>query len=203
MTPRQTKTYMKKYHARWYRKNKKRVQGKHKARYRKNRKRELELSKLRYRRNRKRILMISRRNYSKNKAKRGRQGIIWVRKNIKRWRLYIHKWIRKPEARYAATRRRSRLLKTKGKTGRFISFSQYLIKVCFADGSFRPCHYCLGENNVTGSGLDRMNNDVNYTKENTIACCRSCNIWKNRQYTYKETMAHFKPLRDAAKEKNQ
>ncbi len=56
----------------------------------------------------------------------------------------------------------------------------------------QPCHYCgaeptnvmkdkrsYGERMIKYNGLDRINNDIGYTKENVVPCCRSCNISKH------------------------
>lgn len=45
--------------------------------------------------------------------------------------------------------------------------------------SFSPCHYC--GNQFVGSelnGIDRINNQIGYTKENITPCCRTCNVIK-------------------------
>ncbi len=39
-----------------------------------------------------------------------------------------------------------------------------------------PCSYC-GEA-IETVGLDRVDNARGYTRDNVVACCRRCNIWK-------------------------
>lgn len=41
-----------------------------------------------------------------------------------------------------------------------------------------PCYYCkkIKENEI--NGIDRVNNDIGYTKENCVACCWKCNRMK-------------------------
>ena len=45
-----------------------------------------------------------------------------------------------------------------------------------------PCYYCnnkLGEKSKTGSGLDRVNNDLGYEIDNVVSCCVFCNKLKS------------------------
>lgn len=37
------------------------------------------------------------------------------------------------------------------------------------------CAYCGGD----GFGIDRMDNDIGYTKENSVSCCSPCNQMKS------------------------
>lgn len=39
------------------------------------------------------------------------------------------------------------------------------------------CFYC-GEK-IIGIGIDRRNNSIGYTKENSLSCCKMCNKMKN------------------------
>ena len=38
------------------------------------------------------------------------------------------------------------------------------------------CHYCKRPN---ANGIDRMNNEIGYTEENCVACCKTCNYMKS------------------------
>jgi hypothetical protein len=57
----------------------------------------------------------------------------------------------------------------------------------FKDIISRNCHYCgeppesrtLGKYNFKASGVDRVNNDKGYYKNNVVACCKRCNRMKN------------------------
>lgn len=58
----------------------------------------------------------------------------------------------------------------------------------FREKITKACHYCgsmpssvSNENNgaFVYSGLDRLRNDKGYTLENTVPCCRQCNLAKN------------------------
>jgi hypothetical protein len=43
--------------------------------------------------------------------------------------------------------------------------------------------------------LDRMNNDIGYTKENCTPCCIRCNFSKSNKFTYKEWYIMTEPFR--------
>jgi len=50
------------------------------------------------------------------------------------------------------------------------------------------CHYCGGQLNGTGCGLDRIDNDEGYVETNVVPCCKQCNIVKNSFFSYDEMM---------------
>jgi hypothetical protein len=55
-----------------------------------------------------------------------------------------------------------------------------------------PCYYCnnqLGDQSITGSGLDRINNLIGYELGNIISCCWTCNKIKNDTLTCEEAKA--------------
>ena len=53
----------------------------------------------------------------------------------------------------------------------------------FDDITKQPCYYCGGYNGefqgVSFSGIDRIDSDKGYTKDNIIPCCGTCNRMKN------------------------
>lgn len=67
------------------------------------------------------------------------------------------------------------------------------------------CHYCgdilifekysrnWGESNSRSHKLDRKNNELGYTNENTVCCCWDCNRLKSNRYTYEEFI-QFSPI---------
>lgn len=53
----------------------------------------------------------------------------------------------------------------------------------------QPCTYC-GQD---GGGLGRVDSSVGYTPENTVPCCRLCNVMKNN-LSVDEWLAHLKKI---------
>lgn len=51
-----------------------------------------------------------------------------------------------------------------------------LTKDDFSDLWQNPCYYCGGE--IKTIGLDRINNEIGYTRENVVPCCIRCNKMK-------------------------
>lgn len=47
----------------------------------------------------------------------------------------------------------------------------------FSTLSLQPCYYCK-QKATNGHGLDRINNNFNYTKTNVVSCCSECNYMK-------------------------
>lgn len=69
----------------------------------------------------------------------------------------------------------------------------------FDELTCQDCHYCgLPPSNTTHrrqdpftySGIDRKNNDVGYTTDNVVPCCKTCNFLK-RQTPYEEFVAYL------------
>lgn len=70
------------------------------------------------------------------------------------------------------------------------------------------CHYCRKEihwvpfrtPNVnlfnSASNLDRKNNDFDYSKDNVVVCCKTCNTAKSSTYSYEDWYGMTKYLRD-------
>lgn len=63
---------------------------------------------------------------------------------------------------------------------------------------FKNCDYCGSppSNNIKGlpySGIDRINNEETYYKENCIPCCRDCNLMK-RDLTQEKFLLHIEKI---------
>lgn len=50
-------------------------------------------------------------------------------------------------------------------------------------------HYCKGALSLKGHGLDRKNNNLNYSIDNVVACCGGCNRTKGDRLSYEEIVA--------------
>ena len=50
-----------------------------------------------------------------------------------------------------------------------------------------PCHYCKESiEHDTGIGLDRIDNDKGYNRENVLPCCGECNLIRGYMLTVEE-----------------
>jgi deoxycytidylate deaminase len=52
----------------------------------------------------------------------------------------------------------------------------------------QPCIYCGKQ--ITTAGIDRIDNNVGYTIDNCVACCRVCN-WMKMQMDVDEWFDHM------------
>lgn len=66
-----------------------------------------------------------------------------------------------------------------------LSYEEYDKKIS------EPCHYCedFFPRVEAGIGLDKLNNNLGYTNDNTVSCCEICNKLKNDIFTPEETKA--------------
>lgn len=85
---------------------------------------------------------------------------------------------KKPRERWMAAKRRA------ARSGETWDISLEAFEILLS----RPCHYCRGELNPTGCGLDRIDNFTGYTENNVVSCCKQCNIVKNCFFSYDEMM---------------
>lgn len=53
----------------------------------------------------------------------------------------------------------------------------------------RPCHYCRGPLNRTGTGLDRVDSNIGYMVSNVVPCCAACNQIKGANLSCTEMVA--------------
>ena len=86
----------------------------------------------------------------------------------------------KPNARFISARNSAL---TRGKIWNiFLEDFKHLINL--------PCYYCsdeMGAGDNYGSGLDRVDNNVDYQLDNVVPCCKICNSMRNNYLTMEET----------------
>lgn len=104
-------------------------------------------------------------------------GRKYYRKNKKKMDTYAKILAQKPEQRY------KRYKYTAGRRGWVFNLSLKRFKKLIS----KICVYC-GEN---GYGIDRINSDKGYTKENIVPCCTMCNRMKS-DYSTKDFITKCK-----------
>ncbi len=55
----------------------------------------------------------------------------------------------------------------------------------------KPCFYCDSE--IETIGIDRKDNNIGYTLDNCLSCCKICNLGKHTS-TYEEYIEHCKRM---------
>lgn len=77
-----------------------------------------------------------------------------------------------------------------------ISLEEYIAIV-----QAKECHYCNDNifRSSQGYGLDRKDNDLGYTLENSIPCCSHCNFFKGKFLSYAEMIGAIKLLQKLRK----
>ena len=55
----------------------------------------------------------------------------------------------------------------------------------------KPCFYC--NSTIETIGIDRKNNNIGYTLDNCLSCCKMCNVGKHTS-TYEEFIEHCKKV---------
>lgn len=105
--------------------------------------------------------------------------------------LYFQKWKEENPELYKARHLRSnrsvpgRFNKAKARAarnGRIWDINKYQFEGLLQN----KCYYCNGHLNDTGSGLDRMNSDLDYTFDNVVPSCGICNKIKTNLLTCDE-----------------
>lgn len=114
-------------------------------------------------------------------------------------REWFKKWkAEKPEMYRARVERLRRLNSGRFNHGRMKArkFGQEwsISKEQYAELLSRPCHYCGGLLNETGSGLDRKSCANGYTIENVVSCCGPCNRVKGEILSYEEMVVAMKAV---------
>lgn len=85
---------------------------------------------------------------------------------------------------------------TKRKAAQYGDFDISFIEYC--DLLAQQCHYCDFTLNLSGVGLDRVDNNRGYAKDNVVPCCWTCNRVKAHEFNYQEMImlgSHIKTIR--------
>ena len=96
--------------------------------------------------------------------------------------LIVRQWRRNnpDKAKYAEIKNNARIRKIKFD----LTFNEYLL---FAN---KDCYYC---GNKKQFGLDRINSNIGYSKNNVVTCCGQCNIAKG-ELNQKDFIKHIKKI---------
>ncbi len=124
----------------------------------------------------------------KNPSKHIERNKVWRQKNKEKVRLYSKKRNATPECRYSDYKSRA---KKKGREFE-LSFDEF---VSLLNGK---CYYCDTNWKI---GVDRKDNNVGYTKPNSVSCCWSCNKFK-RSTNYEEFISNCIKIANHSKSKD-
>lgn len=75
-----------------------------------------------------------------------------------------------------------------------------LTKKLFKTLLSQPCYYCGSKLKGGRNGIDRLNNNIGYTKGNCVSCCKKCNFMK-RNMGVKEFFTHCKKIMEVGYDK--
>lgn len=104
------------------------------------------------------------------------------KRNPERYRQYQRNWEKKNPEKVKAMRKNNtqKYPETRGYLRhKFCATSRNFIPLCreiWKEIVKEPCFYCGGINNTLG--IDRVDNNIGYTKENSVSCCGICNRMK-------------------------
>lgn len=134
--------------------------------------------------------------YIKNKKKKDIQSKEWAKKHRKEMVKIVQKYVQKNKEKVALYNKdfgksiegKYRLVKHRHKERKWLGD-------CIGIEEFEkivssPCTYC-GDN--INNGIDRVENDKGYTKENSVSCCRFCNFMK-KNWTKEFFIEHVKKI---------
>lgn len=134
--------------------------------------------------------------YQKNKAKKDAQNKEWSKTHKKERVKYVQKYVKKNKEKVVAYSKgyqqtsdglfRTTKYGAKKKGNEFL-----LTKEQFEKLISKPCKYC-GEI-IERRGIDRIDNNLGYTLENSAPCCKMCNYMK-RDYKLEEFLNHIKKI---------
>lgn len=105
----------------------------------------------------------------------------WQKNNKTRIKEYSFQYARKDIGRFNSARTGAKARKISWD----ISFEEYCDLI--SDECFY-CKGCFGNSKNAGSGLDRVDNNIGYTYDNLVPCCKICNKLKNDFLSIEETL---------------
>lgn len=136
--------------------------------------------------------------YIKNKEKHDARGKSWRKnpENKKKMVQYVQKYVRKNKEKvYTYGKNYNRTISGNFRTTKSnaprrgyefcLSFKQ------FKEIVLQPCIYCGETENRRG--IDRVDNAIGYTKENSASCCKICNYMK-KTLSVQDFLAHIKKI---------
>ncbi len=135
--------------------------------------------------------------YQENKERRLKKAKEWAQKpeNRKKMVKYVQKYVRKNKEKVADYNKKfNQTLEGKYRLIKFRHIERWNDQVMtikeFTKIIEKPCKYC-GEN--SRYGIDRIDNEKGYTKENSVSCCKLCNFMK-KALTQKDFLNHIKKI---------
>ena len=134
--------------------------------------------------------------YEKNKEKNLERSRKWQRNNRKRTVKIVQAYVKRNKEkvqnylkRYEQTK--AALFRTTLSNAKRRGYEFSLSFEDFDAITSRSCFYC-GENEKR-IGIDRIDNSIGYTKENSVSCCKICNYMK-RTMTKEDFLNHIKKI---------
>jgi len=120
-------------------------------------------------------------------TKRQKQQRAWKKKNPDKVLAYSRAAYRRNK--YSAKYRYNYFHKQAQKNDRKceISFERFKLLI------IANCYYCGSKVKSTGSGLDRIDSAKDYTINNVVTCCHTCN-WMKRSLSVSEFLNHIRKI---------
>lgn len=172
-----------KYNKEYYQRNKDKIKKQCNQYYHDNKEQCLETQKEYYNKNQKIIYKKSRAYISKNKEKCDKYQQEYKIQNKDKIASHKKKWMSKNtktlKYRYGKAKSSAKFRKIEF----LLSFDDYVKIISDAN-----CHYCNSVIKTHGSSIDRKNNECYYSVENTVPCCRRCNVTFSNLYNYEEKL---------------
>ena len=134
--------------------------------------------------------------YQANKERKLKKGREWCRKNRKRVVEIVQKYVRNNKEKvkkYLRNYEQSEigLYRTTKYSAKKRNYEFNLSLNEFKDIVSKSCIYC--NENKKRIGIDRIDNFIGYTKENSVSCCKNCNMMK-KDLSKKEFLSHIEKI---------